>query len=112
MSEDGGCEADVSARTKCGWLMFRECSELLHGRFRLKLKGAVYRSYVWPAIRHRSEAWCLKKSEMEILPWTERFMLRSMCGVQLNGRNRFIDLMLMLDLIETMDQFVMANSVH
>ena len=28
----GGCEAAVTARTRCGWVRFRECSELLYGR--------------------------------------------------------------------------------
>ena len=33
----GGCEAAVTARTRCGWVRFRECGELLYGR-RLPLK--------------------------------------------------------------------------
>ena len=38
----GGCEAAVTARTRCGWVKHRECSELLYGRrYPLKLKGAV-----------------------------------------------------------------------
>ena len=46
VSAGGGCEAAVSARTTCCWIMFWECSELLYGRrFPLKLKGAVYGSY-------------------------------------------------------------------
>ena len=53
--------------------MFRECDELLCGRrFPLRLKGAVYKSYVRPAILYGSEAWCLKESEMRILRRTER----------------------------------------
>ena len=45
VSAVGGCE--VAARTGCGWLMSRECSELLYGwRFPLRLNGAVYESYV------------------------------------------------------------------
>ena len=64
----GGCEAAVSVRTICGWVKLRECSELLHGRrFPLKLKSAVYRSYVWLEILYGSEAMCLKESDMEIL---------------------------------------------
>ena len=40
-----GCEAAVTARTRCWWVMFRECGELLYGRrFPLWLKGAVYKS--------------------------------------------------------------------
>ena len=59
VSAGGGCEAAVTARTRCGWVRFRECSELLYGRrFYLKLKWAIYKSYVRPAILHGSEAWC------------------------------------------------------
>ena len=65
VSAGPGCEAAVTARTRCGWVKLRECGELLYGqRFPQKLKGAVYRSYVRPAILHRSEVWCLKESEM------------------------------------------------
>ena len=31
------------------------------------LKGAVYESYIRPAILYGSEAWCLKKRDMGIL---------------------------------------------
>ena len=52
----------------CGWVKFLECSELLYGRrFALRLKGAVNKTYVRPAILYGSEAWCLKDSEMIIL---------------------------------------------
>ena len=45
VSAGGGCVAVVTARTRCGWVKFRECGELLDGRrFPLRLKGAVYRS--------------------------------------------------------------------
>ena len=51
MFAGGGCLAAVTARTRCGWVMFLECSELLYGRrFPLRLKGAVCRSCVRPAI--------------------------------------------------------------
>ena len=57
MSAGGGCEAAVTARTRCGRVMFRECSELLYGRrFPLRLNGAVYKSYVRPAMLYGSEA--------------------------------------------------------
>ena len=62
------------------------------------LKGAVYVNYVRPAIQYGCDAWCLKESEMVILRRTERPMLRAMCEVQLSGRNRSRDLMLMLGL--------------
>ena len=48
---DGGCEAVVTARTRCGWANGMECGELLCGRrFPSKLKGVVHKSYVRPAI--------------------------------------------------------------
>ena len=41
---------------------------LLYGRrFFLRLIGTVYKSYMRPAILYRSDAWCLKESEMGIL---------------------------------------------
>ena len=87
MSADGGCEAAVTARTRCGWVKFRECNELLHcSRFPLRLKGAVYKSYVKPAILYESEAWCLKESEMGILRGTKISKVSPMCGVQLKDR--------------------------
>ena len=50
VSAGGGCEAAVTARTRCGWVKFMEFSELLYGRiFPLRLKGVVYKSYVRPA---------------------------------------------------------------
>ena len=54
----------MTAKTRYGWETFRECSELLYSRFPLKLKGAVYKSYVRPAILNGSEAYCLKESEI------------------------------------------------
>ena len=48
--------------------MFRECGDLLCGRrFPLRLKWAVYESYVRPAMLYGSEAWCLLESEIGIL---------------------------------------------
>ena len=66
------------------------------------LKGVVCRSYVRPPIQHGSEAWCLKGSEMGILR-TDRYMVRAMCGVQLNDRKISTGLMFMLGLSETID---------
>ena len=68
VSAGGWCEAAVTARIRCGWFKFMECSELLCGRkFSIRLKGAVYKCYVWPSILYCSEACCLKEREMEIL---------------------------------------------
>ena len=62
VSAGGGCEATETARTRCGWVKLKECGKLLYGRrFPLKLKRAVYKSYVRPTILQGSEAWCLKE---------------------------------------------------
>ena len=68
VSESGGYEAAVTARTRCGWVKLRECGGLLYGRrFPLRMKWADYKSYVRSAILYGSDAWCLKESEMGIL---------------------------------------------
>ena len=68
VSEGGGCEAAVTAKTRYGWVMLRECGELLSDRrFPLRLKGVVYGSDVGPVILYGSETWCLRESEMRIL---------------------------------------------
>ena len=42
MSLCGHCESAVIARTRYGWVMFRECGELLYGmKFPIELQGAV-----------------------------------------------------------------------
>ena len=47
----------MTARTRCEWVKFMECGELLYGRiYALRLTGAVYKSYVRPAILYGSEA--------------------------------------------------------
>ena len=67
VSAGGGCEAAVTARARCGWVKFRECSELLYGkRLPPRIKGTVHKIYVRPAILHGSESWCLKESEIGI----------------------------------------------
>ena len=59
VSAGGGYKAAVTARTRCGWVKVRECGESLHGgRFPLKLKRSIYKSYVRPAILDGCEAWC------------------------------------------------------
>ena len=68
VSAGEGCEAAVTFRKRCWWVKFRECGELPYGRsFPLMLRGAVYKSYVRPAILYGSKAWCLKESEVGIL---------------------------------------------
>ena len=58
VSGGGRCEAAVTVGTRCGWVKFRECGELLYGR-RLspKLIGAVYICNVGSAILYGIETW-------------------------------------------------------
>ena len=91
-------------------MKFRECGELLYGQsFPLKPVGAVYWSYIIPAILYGSETFCLKESKMEILRRTERSMVIAMCGVQLKDSKKSKDLLLSLN--KTIDQLAMASSV-
>ena len=59
-----------------------------------------------------SETWCLGQNEIGILQGTERARMRSMCGVKLVKQKFAKDLVLMLDLNETMDQLARASSVR
>ena len=66
VSAVAGCEAAVTARTRSWLVKFRVCGKLLYV-FPLRLKGAVYESYVRPAMLYGSDSWCLKACEMGIL---------------------------------------------
>ena len=112
VSAGGRCESVVTAITICQWAKLRECGELLCGRrFPLKLKAAVYKSYVRSVILYGSEAWCLKESVMGTLQRTERSMVRAMCEVQLKDRKGSTDLIFMLGLNEIINQLAMTNTV-
>ena len=59
----GSCEAAVTARSRIGWMRFRECGELLLGRrFPLRIKGKIYRTCVSSAMLYGSETWCLREN--------------------------------------------------
>ena len=76
----GGCEFVVTARTRNGWIRFREYCELLCGkRFPLKLNEAVYDSYVRPVILYAAEALCQKKGDIRMLRRAEGSILLAMC---------------------------------
>ena len=77
----------------------------------LKLKWAVYKSYVRPTFLYGNEAWCLKESEMGNFQRTKRSMVRAICGVQLKDRERTKFLMLRSGLGKTLDQLAIENSV-
>ena len=62
LNATGGCETAVTARSRIGWIKFRECSEILEGRrFSLKMKGKFYKSCVRSAMLYGSEAWRLRR---------------------------------------------------
>ena len=63
---EGGV-AVVTAITRCGWVKLMEYNELRYEILAIKLKAAVYKSYVWPAILHGSETWQMKESKIGIL---------------------------------------------
>ena len=65
VSDGGGCEAAVTARTRCMWVKFRECGVLLYGRrFPLRLNGqfirVIYGQQYYMKMRHgarKKERW-------------------------------------------------------
>ena len=74
LNASGGCEIAVTSRVRIGWMKFRECGELLCGRFSLRMKGMVYRSCVRSTMLYRNETWCLRESEMangEVNVWSK-----------------------------------------
>ena len=57
LNATGGCETVVTARSRIGWMKFRECSEIFKGRrFSIKMKGKIYKSCVRLAMLYGSEA--------------------------------------------------------
>jgi len=111
MNASGGCEAAVIARTRIGWMKFREYGEILHGKkYSLKLNGKIYRSCVRSALLYGSETWCLGKKELILR--TERAIVRAMCGMKLMDRKNTDELMDMLGLKETLDKVAIASGVR
>ena len=99
LKTSGGCQADIIARMRIGWIKFRECSELLLGkRFLLKIKARVYQSYVRSAMLYGSESWCLREKK-----WV--FML----GAKPANRKNTEDMMDMLGLNQTIDKMAKAS---
>ena len=91
LNTSGGSEA---ARTRIGWIRFRECGVLLYGsKFSLKMIGKIYQSCVRLAMLYGSETWCLKENEMAILRRTEKAMVRAVCEVKMIEKKRSQELM-------------------
>ena len=54
VSASGGCEAAVTARTRCGWVKLRECSELLNG---MKISSKAERGCSYELCKAGNNAW-------------------------------------------------------
>ena len=105
LNATGGCETTVTARSRIGWMKFRECSKILKGRkFSLKMKGKIYKSCIRSTMLYESEAWCLREKEMAILGRTERAMIRAMSDVKLLDRRNSEELMDMLGIKESLNR--------
>ena len=113
MNASGGSEAAVTARTRVGWIKFRECGELLYGRkFSLKMKERNYQSCIRSEMLYRSETWCLRENEMAILRRTEKAVMRAMCGVKMIEKRRNQELMSLLSSKDTLDGLARASGVR
>ena len=113
MNATGGCKTAVTARSRIGWMKFRERSKILKGRrFSLKMKGKIYKSCVRPATLFGSEAWCLREKEMAILRRTKRAMIQAMCGVKILDQRNSEELMDMLGIKESLDRMAKASSIR
>ena len=101
------CEVSIMARTRLGWMKFRECGELLMGkRYLLKIKERIYHSCVRLVMLCERKIWCLRERELVILQRTERAMIRAMYKVKMMDRKNTDKLMDRLGLDETMDKMV------
>ena len=113
LNASGGYEAAVTARVRIGWVRFRECGKLLHGkRFPLKIKGKVYCCCIRLAILYGSDPWCLKENKKAILRRTKRAMVKAMCSHKVVDRKTTEEQMDMLGLRETIDRLATANGVR
>ena len=111
LNASDGSEAAVIARTRIGWVKFRECEELLYGRkFSLKMKGRIYQSCVRSAMLDGSETWYLRENEMAILK-TEKAVMKAMCGVKIIEK-RSQELMSLQGLKDTFDGLARASGVR
>ena len=73
----------MTARTRIGWIKFKECEKLNGRKILLDVKKRIYRSCVKSKMLYGSEIWCLQK-EMAILKRTEKALTKAMCGVKFN----------------------------
>ena len=112
LNVNGGSEAAVTARTRIGWIKFRECGVLLHERkFPLKIKGRIHQGCIRFAMLYGSETWCLRENEMAILRRNEKAMTRAKRGVKII-ENRSQKLISLLGLKNTLDGLARASGMQ
>ena len=113
MNASGECEGAVTARTKMGWMKFRESGEILFGkRFSLQMKGKIHKSYVRSAILYQSKTWCLRENEVAMLRRAQRSMVRVMCSVKLVDKKNTEDLIDILGLKKAADKLAKVNGMR
>ena len=113
LNASAGNEAAVTARTRIGWIKFKESEELLYGRkFSLKLKGRIYQSCVRSEMLYGSETWFLRENEMAIFGRTEKVIMIAMRGVKMIEKRRIQELMGFLGLKNTLDGLARPSGVR
>ena len=65
-----------------GGLSLENVKLLYRNRLTLKLKGCVYKGYVWPTVLRESEVSCPKKKKIKFIKG-QKLTVRVMCRVQL-----------------------------
>ena len=89
LDADGGCDSAVTTRVRSAWKKFCEYLPILNGKgFSLKLKGKVYATCVGSCLMHGSETWPMKVEHDLKMNHTEISMIRWMCGVKLDERQK------------------------
>jgi len=82
---------------------------LIRQRFPLRIKGKIC---VKSAMLYGSETWACEKMKWRFLRWTERSVVRAICGVKLMDRKNMKELMDMLGLEDMVDTLAKANGVQ
>jgi len=89
LSSRGGIEESLAIRSRSAWNKFRELGPILADkRVSLHLKGKLYASCVRPCMIYASETWAMRKEDVNRMVSVERQMVRRMCNVTLNDKQR------------------------
>ena len=86
----GGKSQSEIDRVRCAWAKFTELSLIRTAWGALyRIKGRIYKACVQSALTYQTETWAMKVASLE---WTERMMVRWMCGVSLKDGKCSVDL--------------------